>query len=161
MNFNFKNWTPPPRTPEGCGNRRCQKCYPLPWFRVELVRVERTTYEAIVQAPTAEAAVTSVKGHYEADHREILESTVPVAAPLAKLPEDHFICWFEQPPGSSLGWKPGDLKSMMGSIRRWKEQGVKLPDHILQYDEDVPENRERLERECEEEDIWLASGENY
>lgn len=162
MSLDFKNWTPPERTAEGCGNRHCRKCHPAPWFTVSTTRVERATYKRRVQAATVEEAATKKPDRYDEEdtdvRSEVLDETVPVVeafTPTEEFDERYFICWFEQPQHSSRGWRPGDLTSIMGVIRLMKECGQELPPHILRLDEDVPENRERIEQELvEEETLW-------
>lgn len=42
---------------ESCGNDRCDRCYPLPTYRVSESRVERVTYRRDIKAATRDAAV--------------------------------------------------------------------------------------------------------
>lgn len=69
---------------EPCGNGDCDRCYPLPRFKISTERVQRLFYERTIKAATPEEALriynegTAWPSSYDDRHGEVLEEHEPV-----------------------------------------------------------------------------------
>lgn len=71
-------------TREPCGNEDCDKCYPLPRFKISTERVQRLFYERTIKAATPEEALriynegTAWPSSYDDRDGEVLEEKGPI-----------------------------------------------------------------------------------
>jgi hypothetical protein len=88
-------------TPEPCGNSDCDRCYPLPRFKIGVERVVRVVYERTIKATTeAEARAIFARGtawpqSYDERHVETIEEK-PAVVTIVPPDDDRMIestCW--------------------------------------------------------------------
>lgn len=87
-------------TREPCGNEDCDKCYPLPRFKISTERVQRLFYERTIKAATAEEALrtynegTAWPSSYDDRGGEVLERKEPVVSVVQSDKGDKFDAWW-------------------------------------------------------------------
>ena len=86
-----------------CGNEDCDKCYPLPRFKISTERVQRLFYEREIKAATEEEALriyhegTAWPSQYDDRYDAVLEKKAPVVTRLVSHRDDQNGCFHDIP----------------------------------------------------------------
>jgi len=91
-----ENLQPPPNSVSGpCGNKDCDRCYPLPRWKISEHRIQHLTYTRKIKAASAEEAMrifeagTAWPSSYDDDYGEVVQQDEPVVELLP--PDDYHL----------------------------------------------------------------------